>query len=370
MKNTTKTLYFLSFIFIASFTIYACNEQSSTTEDTVKEEVLLEQKNPNDIDFNNVPYKNISDYGFFLGELNKMLPNERVLEYEPSSALFTDYTSKARFIWMPEGVSASITDNAWQELDFPDRSILIKNFYYPNADGKQRIMETRLLVKNEGKWIAYPYVWNDAQTDATYKITGATIPVSFNHNGKQYDINYIVPNKNQCKSCHNIDEEFKPIGPKARNMNFELDYGNGEVKNQLAKWQEVGYINNFTSSENYQEVPNYNHTNIDLNSRARAYLDANCAYCHNPRSPGSTSGLTLTYEETDQQKLGYFKTPVAAGIGAGDLIVDIHPGKADSSIVLHRMNSSVPGTMMPEIGRTIIDEEGVALIRDWINSLK
>lgn len=332
--------------------------------------VELVQKSPNDIDFSAIPYPNISDYGFFKGALSELVPNDRVLLYKPASTLFTDYTDKTRFVWMPEGVSGSIQDNAWQEIDFPDKSVLVKNFYYPDADGSQRIMETRLLVKTDGLWNAYPYLWNEEQTEATYKMTGATVAVGFNHGGEHFDINYIQPNKNQCKSCHNQNEVLKPIGPKARNMNYELDYGNGEVKNQLAKWQEVGFLNNYDVNTTYQSVPDYTHLDIDLNDRARAYLDANCSFCHNPNSPASTSGLTLTYEETDTNKLGYFKTPVAAGLGAGSLQVDIHPGQADSSIIVYRMNSTAQGVAMPEIGRVMIHKEGVQLISDWINAMK
>ena len=333
-----------------------------------QEQVLT--KNPNDIDFDAIPYPNISDYGFFVGELNKLEPNDRVLLYKPSSTLFTDYAEKSRFVWMAEGTSGSIIDDAWQQIDFPDKSVLIKNFYYSDVAGKQQIVETRLLVKTEGVWNAYPYLWNEEQSDAKYKMTGASVPISFTHEGKEHDIVYVQPNKNQCKSCHNQNEDLKPIGPKARNMNFELDYGNGEVKNQLAKWQEVGYLNNFTSSNDYQSVPDYTHTDVDLESRARAYLDANCSYCHNPNSPASTSGLTLTYEETDTSKLGYYKTPVAAGLGAGTLQLDIHPGKADSSILVYRMNSTLQGVAMPELGRVTVHEEGVQLISDWINNME
>ncbi len=32
--------------------------------------------------------------------------------------------------------------------------------------------------------------------------------------------------------------------------------------------------------------------------------------------------------------------------------------------------STDPGVMMPELGRRLVDEEGVALIRDWIVSLQ
>jgi len=37
---------------------------------------------------------------------------------------------------------------------------------------------------------------------------------------------------------------------------------------------------------------------------------------------------------------------------------------------LHRMNSTEPAVMMPELGRKMIHKEGVALIRSWIASLE
>jgi len=169
---------------------------------------------PDDIDFDKIPYKTLSEYGFFTGNPAEMNPSKRVLPYKPVSQLFSDYAKKSRFVWMPQGISANISDEENLQIHFPDKSILIKNFYYPQAEnGKQRIIETRLLMKKEGKWQAYAYIWNNEQTEAKYKITGANIPVSFTHGGKQYDITYIQPNKNQCKSCHNQKEQLMPIGP-------------------------------------------------------------------------------------------------------------------------------------------------------------
>ena len=33
------------------------------------------------------------------------------------------------------------------------------------------------------------------------------------------------------------------------------------------------------------------------------------------------------------------------------------------------MQSTNPGAMMPELGRTLVHDEGVALISDWIKSM-
>jgi len=140
--------------------------------------------------------------------------------------------------------------------------------------------------------------------------------------------------------------------------------------NQLEQWAKYGYLNNYDASKSYGQMVNYSdpHQNLDL--RAKAYLDINCGHCHRKEGPASTSGLYLTYEEEDDLRWGIFKTPVAAGVGAGSHTFDVHPGKADASILVHRMNSTQPGVAMPEIGRVRIDEEGVALISEWINSLK
>jgi len=63
------------------------------------------------------------------------------------------------------------------------------------------------------------------------------------------------------------------------------------------------------------------------------------------------------------------KPPVAAGRGSGGFDYDIVPGDPDHSILLYRLDSTDPGIMMPELGRSTIDQEGVALIRAYIEAL-
>ena len=107
----------------------------------------------------------------------------------------------------------------------------------------------------------------------------------------------------------------------------------------------------------------------DVPERARAYLDANCGYCHHATGAARTSGLSLRREERDPLALGICKRPVAAGRGAGDLAFDIVPGKPDESIAVHRMRSTEPQVMMPEIGRSLAHDEAVALVSEWIARL-
>lgn len=316
------------------------------------------------------PYQWLSSYGFFEGELNQLNPASGLIYYEPASSLFTDYAHKSRWVWIPDGKKAQIVSD---ELELPVGSILIKNFYYPtdfsNPSGDRRIIETRLMIHEESGWEAYPYIWNYSQTDAMLKVVGGETTVRYqDEHGKEQVINYLIPNKNQCKSCHNKDEKLVPIGVQVKHLNHDLDR-KGTPKNQLAQWVELGKLEGFKEATAHPSMGDYTNESLSLETRARAYLDSNCSYCHREEGPASTSGLLLTYEESDPNKLGINKPPVAAGNGAGSFKFDIVPGEADQSILIHRMNSTQVGTAMPEIGRTTVHREGVALIRDWVNSL-
>ena len=108
----------------------------------------------------------------------------------------------------------------------------------------------------------------------------------------------------------------------------------------------------------------------DLDARARSYLDINCGTCHRFGAAAATSALYLDLAENDAEHLGVCKAPVSAGRGAGNLLFDIVPGEPEESIVVHRMESTKPKVMMPEIGRTLTHAEGVDLIREWIGTLQ
>ena len=107
-----------------------------------------------------------------------------------------------------------------------------------------------------------------------------------------------------------------------------------------------------------------------VDARARAYLDVNCGHCHSRAGFASNSGLFLDLEETDPAALGVGKRPVAAGRASGGLEFAIAPGAPDQSIIVHRMTSTEPGVMMPQIGRSVTHTEGLALVRAYIAQMK
>ena len=319
------------------------------------------------------PYEKLSEYNFFQGNLADLSPSNRVVPYDLNSPLFSDYAHKARFVWMPEGTSASYTED--EVLDFPEGAVLIKNFYYENdetdASKGKRLMETRLLINRAEEWEAIGYIWNDEQTEAYHEVIGAIKEVEWtNTAGKAQQVNYIIPNKNQCKNCHLLGKKQIPIGPKVRNLNKTFAYADGEM-NQLAKWVSIGYLKGYDSNQNYAKVAVWDDPNSGtLHERAMAYLDINCAHCHRREGSANTSGLHLRADAKLDLALGVYKATVSAGAGTGGNTYSIVPGHPEESIMIYRMSSTNPGAMMPELGRTINHTEGIALISDWIKNME
>lgn len=297
------------------------------------------------------PAKWLSAYALF-ADGPAQIPAEGVTPYDLATPLFSDHAEKLRFVWTPSPASY-VADEAF---GFPVGSVLIKTFAYPKGAG---LIETRLLIRQESGWKAWPYVWDAEKGDARLKLAGARFDVE--HDGQI--ISYRVPNANQCKGCHLRGEAITPIGPKARNLNHKFDYGD-EARNQLAEWISRGHLNaapDVPASADWQAG--------DLDARARAYLDVNCAHCHRRDGPASNSGLFLTFAEGERAAWGYRKRPVAAGRGSGGHEFDIAPGDPDASIMIYRMKSLEPGVMMPELGRSLPHPEGVKLISGWIAGL-
>ena len=106
-----------------------------------------------------------------------------------------------------------------------------------------------------------------------------------------------------------------------------------------------------------------------LEARARAWLEINCAHCHNPDGPARNSGLDLLASQRNPTAYGIYKSPVAAGRGSGGREFDIVPGQPDKSILVFRVDSTDAGIMMPELGKRLVHKEGLALVRQWIAAM-
>ena len=165
-----------------SFDYEICDGSNNCGTGTVT--VTVTPVSPVSLDLANMPYNTLSEYNFFEGDLKELNPVYGVLPYDLNSPLFSDYAHKKRFVWMPEGTKANYNSD-FTPLDFPLRSVIIKNFYYDNVQptGTTRIIETRLMYMTTDGWEFAKYVWNDEQTEATFTNAGSFTDVEWIENG-------------------------------------------------------------------------------------------------------------------------------------------------------------------------------------------
>ena len=377
-----KKYYLLALVlFFLTTLIISCTD-SENDDDYV-------EVSPVTVDLTQVPYPKLSDYHFFDGEMKNQNPSLNVLPYEPASSLFTDYAKKKRFVWMPDGTTSTFNGDE-KTLELPVGAALIKTFYYDNVQnitpvGGTRIIETRIMIRKSSGWIFADYIWNAEQTEAFYSLEGSFTEVSWkDENNVVKSANYRIPNEVQCIICHKTNKIINgvptavnvPIGIKPQNLNFSKNYGSTNV-NQLTKWIQEGYLtDNFALPSAQNTTVDYKDTSKSIELRARSYVDINCAHCHQTDHHCDYRPMRFSFKETGEPN-GAGNTNMGVCVTTQDLqdfpsalSSIVKPGNIDRSMLYYRLNTDNENYRMPLHGRTIIHEEGVALIEQWINSLQ
>lgn len=287
----------------------------------------------------------LSDYNIYQGDLSDLNSTDEYHLYELSSPFFSDYAEKQRLIKIPDGSIMTATDD--ELLDFPNGTIIVKTFYYFNdkrdeTQGKQ-IIETRLLIKSNDDWQTATYLWNDDQTEANLISAGVDKAVSWIDNtGEGKAVFYHVPSNSECATCHQSKEKLTPIGPKVRHLNMDV-IRNNTTQNQLIHLQSKGVLNSFNPTD-FGTTPNYNDVNLTIEERGRAYLDINCAACHTEDGfAGIEEEFRFSYTETlESSKILEGKRTIVEQMEIGE---------------------------MPQSGAALVHEEGLELIKEFIESL-
>lgn len=356
-----KTLVILAVPFLV---LAACTKEEWVEDqqaDLVAEDRLK-------LDVSAFPLATLGEYRFFKGPMADQRPVPGVLPYVPINALFSDYAHKFRFVWMPPGVKA-VYNGDHEVLDFPDGTVLIKTFYYDNVlpTNTRRIIETRLLFKRNGLWEFADYIWNEQQTEATLDLEGGYLPLTWiDDNGAERSLNYRIPSEAECLTCHKSNDLAVPIGPKPRNLNSDLAYADG-TENQLTRWTRSGYLHS-VRPKHIRPTPDWQDESLDLNTRVRAYVDINCAHCHREDSHCDYRPVRFAFEESgDPANLGICVPPDDPLLPQHSHIVA--RGSVGRSLMHYRLASVEENVRMPLLGRSVVHEEGLSLITDWINSL-
>lgn len=285
---------------------------------------------------------------------NPTQPATGLIPYAPNAPFWSDGSTKTRFLALPNG--QNITVGANNDWDFPNGSVLVKNF----AIGS-RLVETRLFMRHtNGNWGGYTYEWNAQGTDATRVIGGKTVAVA----GQ----NWVFPSESQCFACH-TQASGRSLGLETAQLNGDLLYSaTGRTANQVVTLNGIGTLSPpiTATPANLPSMPDPYGTAGTATTRARAWLHTNCSHCHRPGG-GTPTQLDLRYDTALAQTNACDVAPQAGDLGIANARL-IAPGSAARSIVVAR-SSRRDAAAMPPITSTVVDTAGVNVLSGWINGL-
>lgn len=287
----------------------------------------------------------LRDLGCLEGDTSNMARG--LLPYDIIAPLWSDGLEKRRWVSLP-AADTKIHVNDDSTLDFPPGAMLLKEF----ATGGRRI-ETRMLVRDgEAGWLGYTFAWNDAQTDAVLLseaqvVQGAGGP-------------WTIPSRAQCLTCH----RGGVLGFKVEQLNRGVTLRDGRNVNQLTHLARHA----LDHEVDVAAAPSFRDPSGDLGTveeRARAYLNINCATCHNP--PEGLGGPDLRASVPLEMMNVRCVPPKIDDLGIPNALL-VAPGEPERSILFQRM-ATTGDARMPRLGSHQIDPVGLSVIRAWIMSL-
>ena len=292
----------------------------------------------------------LSATGCFSPDANS-LPSATLFPYDVNTALWSDGATKRRWIQLPAGGQIHVNDDG--DWDLPIGTVLIKEF---SVGGKK--IETRLFVHHDdGDWGGYSYEWADDQSDATLLPSSKTKDLG---NG----MSWYFPSRNDCLRCH-TQAAGRSLGLETAQLNRPAPGGGG---NQLDLLTALGAFDAPLPSPPAM-LPAFaavDDTTVPVDQRARAYLHANCSFCHRMNGTGRVPpdwrfGLTL------MQTGACNATPADGDLGHTGAKV-LTPGSPDLSVTSLRIKST-DAYRMPPLASHVIDPTGTAVVDEWITSL-
>jgi len=309
----------------------------------------------------------LSQTGVF-SDTPKRIASPGLIRYDLNVAFWSDGANKERWIAVPKGRIVFSPAGEWH---FPAGTVFVKNFDLPtdaaNA-GVERRLETRILVRDaEGGVYGAVYKWRSDLSDADL-LSGAQTEVipGKGPNGAERQQTWYYPSRQDCLTCHTANAGGV-LGVKTRQLNRAFAYESGVTDNELRTWNHVGLFDRSISEDAIPGFPALAGTNDSSRSpedRARSYIDANCAQCHRPG--GTVANFDARYD-----------TPLAdQALVNGPVLIDqgidrprvISPHDIWRSIAYMRIDT-VGDIKMPPLARETVDDKGVQLLAEWINSL-
>ena len=173
---------------------------------------------------------------------------------------------------------------------------------------------------------------------------------------------WLYPGPTDCLQCHTVAAGHF-LGPNTRQFNRPMEGG----VNQLTAWAKAGRFNApIPDPATLPRLPATDDTTVPVESRARAWLDSNCASCHRPG--GAPSSFDARWD-TPLAAQGLVDARPANAFGIADARL-VAPGDPQRSLLWWRVNSTVLAERMPPLGRHVTDQAGADLLAEWIRGMR
>ncbi|HWY74291.1 MAG TPA: PA14 domain-containing protein, partial [Verrucomicrobiae bacterium] len=319
----------------------------------------------------------LSQTGAYSDTANRV-PAVGLISYVPNVPFWSDGAVKSRYLGVPNnGGFASppqqIGFAPTGQWTFPAGTVFVKNFDLvvdqTNSNTPLRRLETRLLVRDtNGAVYGVTYKWRPDNSDADLLAGSLTEAVLVTNTAGVVTQNWYYPSPADCLVCHTPVASYV-LGVNTRQLNGTNTYpSTGVTDNQLRTLNRLGLFYpafNEANITNYEQLSSVTNQTVPLVQRARSYLDANCAQCHQPGGTGITFDARYDTPLTNQNivnamaafPLGYDHAKIVA------------PSDIWRSVLYDRMNSLDNTIKMPPLARNLIDTNAVTTLAAWINSL-
>lgn len=293
--------------------------------------------------------------------LADLTPNPGIVPYTVNAPLWSDGADKRRWIALPGDARIDFAPTG--EWRFPPGTVFIKHF---ELDGGKKRLETRLLVVSRTGGYGVTYKWKPDGSDAELLADGRT--EEFQDNGRRRVWSY--PSRNDCLLCHTTQAGFV-LGVKTRQLNGDYTYPqSGNTDNQLRTWSRLGMFRQPLQKGDilhFDRLAALDDAKAPLEHRIRSYLDANCAHCHRPNGARSTFDARF---DTPLAKQNLVDGPlIGADLGVAGARL-IAPGEPAKSMIHLRMNRRRDVFNMPPLATHEVDAEALAVLEEWIKSLR
>jgi len=306
------------------------------------------------------------------------VPAGGLIPYVPNTPLWSDNAVKSRYLAVPnhgglitpDEQIAFLPTNTWT---FPAGTVFVKNFdlvvNQTNPSVPLRRLETRLLVRNaNGGVYGVTYKWRPDNSDADLLLTSSNEVVLITNATGITPQTWYYPSPADCLTCHTPVANYV-LGVNTRQLNGSLTYpGTGNTDNQLRTLNRLGLFNpafNEANLTNFAALSALTNLTASLQQRARSYLDANCAQCHQPGGVGITFDARYDTPLANQNLTNY---PAQLSLGIDNPCI-VKAQDVWRSTLLVRMNTTNTTIQMPTLARNLIDTNAVQVITGWINSL-